>query len=218
MKRKIAVILSGCGYLDGAEITESVSTLIAIAQSGAEYTCFAPDIDVSEVDHVTQKETGAKRNVLKEAARISRSQIQALSELDVDAFDGLALPGGFGAAKNLSNFATKGSKGEVLTDIKNILRKFHQQSKPIAAFCIAPSALALVLGKEGVGLTIGNDKATASEIEKTGAHHIECRVDDFVTDRENKIITSPAYMYDEASPFQVFTGIQKAVKEFIEMA
>jgi enhancing lycopene biosynthesis protein 2 len=217
MKRRIAVIFSGCGYLDGAEITESVSSLIALDQAGVDYTCFAIDKDIPEVDHLTKKETGATRNALKEAARIARSEIQPLSELDEKDFDGVLLPGGFGAAKHLSSFAMEGSRGKVNPNIQSILSAFHSASKPIAAFCIAPATVALALGKHNVQVTIGEDAGAAAEIEKTGAQHVTCDVDDFVTDRENKIVTSPAYMY-ETSPAKVFSGIQKAVREFVEMS
>ena len=217
MQRKIAVILSGCGYLDGSEITEAVSSLIALDQCGVKYKCFAVEKEVATVDHVTKTETAEKRCTLAEAARITRSEISTLSELQEKDFDGVLLPGGYGAAKTLSTFAIEGAKGKVHPEMKRILESFHSASKPIAAFCIAPATVALTLGKHNIEITIGNDKETASEIEKTGAQHVECAVDDFVTDRENKIITSPAYMYD-ATPSKVFAGIQKAVREFVEMA
>ncbi|MCB0347705.1 MAG: isoprenoid biosynthesis glyoxalase ElbB [Bdellovibrionales bacterium] len=217
MQRKIAVVLSGCGYLDGSEITEAVSSLIALDQCEAIYTCFSIDKSVVEVDHITAKDTANHRQCLTEAARIARGQVLPLSKLVEDNFDGVLFPGGFGAAKNLSNFAMKGGVGEADSEVKRVLTNFHQASKPIAAFCIAPATVALVLGKYEIEITIGNDKETIAEIEKTGAHHVECAVDDFVTDRENKIITSPAYMYD-TTPAKVFSGIQKAVREFVEMA
>lgn len=217
MQRKIAVILSGCGYLDGTEITEAVSSLIALDQCGVDYTCFAINKEIKETNHVQKNETAQIRNTMIEAARISRSQIKPLQELNEKDFDGVLLPGGFGAAKHLSTFAIEGVKGSVDPEVKRILDSFHAASKPIAAFCIAPATVALALGKHGIEVTIGNDKGTASEIEKTGAHHVECAVDDFVTDRENKIVTSPAYMY-ETTPAKVFLGIQKAVREFVEMA
>jgi enhancing lycopene biosynthesis protein 2 len=109
--KKVAVILSGCGFLDGAEITEAISTLIAIGQNGAEYKVFAPNKDVPETNHLTQKPTGEKRNVLQESARIARGDIQSLEKLKAQDFDALAFPGGYGAALHLCNFAEKGSGG-----------------------------------------------------------------------------------------------------------
>lgn len=216
--KKIALVLSGCGYLDGAEITEAVSFLIALGQHHADVTCFAPDVAVETMDHLGGKPAaGNARNSLHEAARIARGRIKDLKELKSKDFDGVAFPGGFGAAKVLSNWARVGSNAEVLPDVARVLREFHGEGKPIAAACIAPTLVAKVLGKEGVTLTIGDDKETAAEIEKTGAHHENCPVDDYVTDRENKVITTPAYMY-EAKPEQVFKGISGLVKEFVEMA
>lgn len=212
MSKKIAVVLSGCGYLDGAEITEAVATLIALGQNHLEYQCFAPNIDVPEVDHLTGKETGKKINVLKEAARIARGKILPLEELSEANFKALVLPGGYGAAKNLSNFATKGSTGEVNKVLLEKIEAFHAAKKPIAAFCIAPATVALALGKKGVTVTIGNDKATAEEVKKTGAKHQDCEVDDFVIDDKNKVITSPAYMYD-TTPVKAYTGILKAIQQ-----
>lgn len=198
--KKIAVVLSGCGYKEGAEITESVSTLIALSQQGAEYQVFAPSA------------------VLNEAAKIARDKILPLSELNANQFDGLVFPGGYGAAKILSDWATKGSKATVLEDVKKSILQFYDSGKPIAAICIAPTLLAKTLGSKGITLTIGNDPSTSAEIEKTGAIHENCAVTDFISDREHKVISTPAYMYDEAKPAEVFAGISKAIKELVEMS
>lgn len=217
-KKKVAVVLSGCGNKDGAEITESISLILALSERNAEVTFFAPDTEIQPLNFLTNQPLHEKRNVMVEAARITRSQIQDLGSLVAQDFDALALPGGYGAAKVLSTWATQGSKCEVLPDLKKVILDFHKQSKPIGAICIAPTLVAKVLGSQGVHLTIGNDKETAQEIEKTGAKHVECPVDDFVTDRNMKVITTPAYMYGQATPFQVYTGIRALVQELIEMA
>jgi enhancing lycopene biosynthesis protein 2 len=214
--KKFAVLLSGCGFKDGAEITESISTLIALSEANAEYRVFAPSGEFESVNHATNQ-PGEKRQMLAEAARIARGEIFDLKTLKASDFDGLILPGGYGAAKNLCLFATHGAKAVVLPEVKNVIETFHAADKPIGAFCIAPAVVALVLGNKGVTLTIGNDKETAKEIEKTGAQHAECDVEDFITDRENKVVTTPAYMYN-AKPHQVFTGIRRAVREIVEMA
>lgn len=215
--KKIAVVLSGCGYLDGAEITESISLLIALDQNGAHVSCFAPDMKFAAVDHHTGEPAGEERNAFNEAARIARGKVLELKTLRAEAFDAVAFPGGFGAAKNLSNWATKGAAAEVHPDVANVIREFHEAGKPIAAICIAPTLIAKVLGKKGPTVTIGNDPETAAEIEKTGTHHENCPVTDYVTDRELKVITTPAYMYD-AAPADVFRGISGLVKELVEMA
>jgi enhancing lycopene biosynthesis protein 2 len=216
--KKVAVILSGCGFLDGAEITEAVSTLIAIGQNGADYQVFAPNKDVEETNHLTQKPTGQKRNVLQEAARIARGNIQPLEQLKAQDFDALAFPGGFGAALHLCDFAEKGSGGQMDPQVARVVKEFSDSHKPIAAICIAPAIMALALGKKGVNLTIGEDAGTALELEKTGAKHQNCAVEHFVVDHSNKVITTPAYMYGSARPHQIFAGVSGAIAELVKMA
>ncbi|MCB0342864.1 MAG: isoprenoid biosynthesis glyoxalase ElbB [Pseudobdellovibrionaceae bacterium] len=214
--KKIAVVLSGCGFKDGSELTEAVSTLIALSESHANYKAFSPSVDFEAVDHLSGEPLG-RRNTLSESARISRGQIADLTQLNVDDYDALVFPGGYGAAKNLCDWASKGAKCQVHPQVEKAILDFHQQNKPIGAICIAPALVARVLGSHGVTVTIGNDVETSREIEKTGAVHVNCPVDDYVTDRETKVITTPAYMYD-AKPHEVFTGIQKLVRELVEMA
>lgn len=219
--KNIAVILAGCGHKDGTEITEAVSALIALSEAGATYKVFAPDMDVPVTDHtkVTYEKTDESRNLLKESARISRGDIHSLKELNAAKFDGLVFPGGFGAALHLCSWAKTGAKCEVHPEVERIVREFYSEQKPIAAICIAPALLARVLGKEKITVTIGkNDAVTTAEIAKTGALHEDCDVTDYVTDRDHKIVTTPAYMFGDAKPFEVFTGIRKAIREFVEMA
>jgi enhancing lycopene biosynthesis protein 2 len=216
--KRIAVILSGCGNKDGSEITEAISLIVQLSQLGAELTFFAPDLIFTPVNFITDQKHSEKRNVMEESARITRGKISDVKKLKADDFDALAFPGGFGAALHLCNWAEKGSKCEVLPAVAAAIRDFHKQSKPIAAICIAPTLLARILGDEGVELTIGNDPETAAEIQKTGAHHVDCPVDDYVTDRKCKVITTPAYMYGDAKPHLVFKGISGLAKELMEMA
>ncbi|MBX7230539.1 MAG: isoprenoid biosynthesis glyoxalase ElbB [Bdellovibrionales bacterium] len=215
--KKIAVVLSGCGNKDGSEITEAVSALITLSELGVQYSFFAPDIQRESINFLTNQEA-EKRNVLQESARIARGKIHDVVQLKSSDFDGLLFPGGYGVAKNLCDFASKGAQGSVLPSIEKIVLEFYQQKKPMAAICIAPALLALVLGQNKITVTIGKDAGVAEEIRKTGAFHENCSVKDYVSDREHKIITTPAYMYDHASPFEVYTGIRGAVKEFVEMA
>ncbi len=217
-QRKIAVILSGCGNKDGTEITEAVSLMIALSQHNAIVDFFAPDTEFTPKNFLSNSPLNEKRNMLIESARISRSQIQDIKNLNPDRYDGLAFPGGSGAAIHLCNWAEKGSKASLLPMVEKTILSFHDQSKPIAAICIAPVLLAKALGEKGVTITIGDDDETISEIKKTGAQHESCPVTDYITDRENKVITTPAYMYGAAKPHEVFQGISGLVKEFIEMA
>lgn len=212
------MILSGCGHKDGSEITEAVSTLISISSMGARYEVFAPNMKFHVRDPITAQPTNESRNLMLEAARISRGKIRDLSELKAREFDALALPGGFGVALHLCNFAEKGASCTVHPEVERALIEFFDSERPIAAICIAPALVARVLGSKGITVTIGKDAETAAEIEKTGAIHEPCAVDDFVTDREHRIVTTPAYMYGNAEPSLVFTGIKKAISELVEMA
>ena len=105
--KKIGVVLSGCGVYDGAEIHESVITLLAIDRAGAEAVCMAPNVEqMHVVNHLTGEEAaGEKRNVLIESARIARGEIKDISTVKADDIEALVFPGGFGAAKILSSFA-----------------------------------------------------------------------------------------------------------------
>ncbi|HWU43444.1 MAG TPA: isoprenoid biosynthesis glyoxalase ElbB [Bdellovibrio sp.] len=216
--KKIAVVLSGCGFKDGSEITEAVSLLIALHQAGAQVACFAPEIEFSVTNHLNGQGSSEKRSVLAESARIARGHIKSLSTLEAKDFDAVAFPGGFGAAKNLCNWAEKGAKCDVNPEVKRVILDFHKASKPIGAICIAPVIVARVLGDKKVTVTIGDDTETAAEILKTGAQHEECPVDDYITDRETKVVTTPAYMYDNAKPNEVFAGIFGLAHELVEWA
>lgn len=173
---------------------------------------------MDETNHLTQKPTGQRRNVLQEAARIARGDIQPLEDLKASDFDALAFPGGYGAALHLCNFAQQGSGGQIDPEVARVVKEFAASRKPIAAICIAPAIMALALGSKGVNVTIGEDAGTASEIEKTGAKHQNCAVEKFVVDSVNKVITTPAYMYGTAKPHQIFEGVSGAIRELIRMA
>lgn len=216
--KKIAVVLSGCGFKDGAEITEAVSALIALSEAGVETLCFAPDLEFSPTPHFGEAKTPSEtRNTLVESARIARGNVQDLRELNEKDFDAIVFPGGFGAALHLSNWAQAGVKSKLHPEVSRVIKDFHRASKPIGAICIAPTLVAKVLGPKGVNVTIGDDEATALEIEKTGAQHVKCAVTDYVSDRDHKVLTTPAYMY-EAKPHEVFTGVRKMIRELVEMA
>ncbi|MCL2760235.1 MAG: isoprenoid biosynthesis glyoxalase ElbB [Desulfuromonadales bacterium] len=217
MKRRIGVILSGCGVYDGSEIHEAVITLLAIEKNGAEYVCISTDNSLDEVDHLTVTPTGQKRNVLRESARIARGAIKDIKTVKADEFDALILPGGFGAAKNLCDFASKGASATVHPEVERLIKEFVNAGKPIGVFCIAPVVTALVLGKEhNPKLTIGNDPETAAAINATGSVHIECSAENFVLDGKNKIVSTPAYML-ATNISQVSAGISRAVDAIITL-
>lgn len=217
----IAVILSGCGRGDGSEIHEAVCCLIHLDRHGAKYRCFAPDKPQTDViNHATGKPANEKRNVMVEAARISRGEISPLSTLDVDAFDALVLPGGFGAAKNLCTFAADGAECKVDADVQRAFMGFHKAGKPIGLCCIAPVIAARLLGRAmrgpGCTVTIGSDPQTAGAISKMGSTNSPRPVTEAVVDSANRIVTTPAYMC-EAGPHEVFTGIGRMIDETVRM-
>lgn len=214
---RVGVILSGCGYLDGAEIQESVLTLLALDRAGAEVFCFAPDVAQHKVvNHLTGEEQAESRNVLVESARIARGKIRDVAEANADDIDALILPGGFGAALNLCDFAVAGPECTVDPGVERLIRAVHAAAKPIGAICIAPALIARVLGGDGVEVTIGNDAGTAAALESMGAHHCDCPVDAFVVDRKHKVVTTPAYMLGPGTK-DVAAGIERCVAETLAL-
>ena len=215
--KRIGVVLSGCGVYDGSEIHEAVLALLAIDRQGCEAVCMAPNIDVPVVNHLTKQETGEKRNVLAESARIARGNIRDIKGVTAADLDAIVFPGGFGAAKNLCDFAAKGAAASVNPEVARLLKEMATAKKPIGAVCIAPTVVAAVLGREySPTLTIGNDPGTAAEIGKTGAAHQECPVTEFVVDRKNKLVTSPAYMLANRIS-EAAEGIEKCVREVVKL-
>jgi len=211
--KKFAVVLSGCGVYDGAEIHEATLTLLAIAQQGATYDNFAPDMEQYHViDHLTGKEMPEKRNVLVESARIARGKIKALDRFWAVDYDAIIFPGGFGAAKNLSTVAFDGPDAKVNVDVENVVKAMHQAGKPIGALCIAPAVIARILGN--VEVTIGSDPGTAAAIEKMGGTHRQAGHGEVVADQKNKIFTTPCYMLD-ATIVQIYEGAYNVVKEML---
>ena len=215
--KKVAIILSGCGVFDGAEIHESVLTLLYLEQAGAQYQCFAPNIEqLHVINHLTGEEQAQTRNVLEEAARIARGEILDLTQLQVDDYDALVLPGGFGAAKNLCDFALKGAQSVLNEDVERVCREFAQQQKPAAYLCIAPAMIAHIY-PQGTKATIGNDSDTAAAMTQLGAQHVDCAVDDIVVDEQTKVISTPAYML-AGSVKEAASGIEKAINKLISLA
>jgi len=214
--KKIAVILSGCGVFDGSEVNEAVLSLLYLDQAGADVTCFAPDIPLAHVvNHLTgEVSENESRNVLVESARISRGSISNILELNADEFDGLVIPGGFGAAKNLCNFAFEGANLSVNDQVERVIKAFHSQKKPIGILCIAPVIGAKVLG---ACVTIGDSADVAAAIESVGGSHVNKAVTDIQIDEANNMVSAPAYMYD-AKISEVAVGIERMVKEVLKRA
>ncbi len=212
--KQCAVLLSGCGVFDGSEIYETVCTLLALEKAGVAYQCVAPDITQHHViNHLTGQPMDEKRNVLVEAARLARGNIKSLSEVRPSDFDALIIPGGFGAAKNLSDFAFKGEHMAVNPEVLAFCQSFAKARKPVGFICIAPTLVSHVYGP-GVRVTIGNDKGTAAALEAMGSIHESCHVTDCVADEAHKVVTVPAYMLAK-SITEAKAGIDKLVSTVV---
>ena len=217
MNKKVAIILSGCGVFDGAEINETVLTALSLDQLGAQVEYFAPDINQHHVlNHLTGEEMPEQRNVLVESARITRGKSRDIRELKAVDFDAVILPGGFGVAKNLSDFAFKGADCRVQEDILQAILQFKEVKKPVGLICISPALSAKIFG-EGVRCTIGDDADTAAAITQMGGVHQDCAVDGIVVDEKNRLVTTPAYMLAQ-SISEAAKGIHKLVEQVLAMA
>ncbi len=212
--KKFAVVLSGSGVFDGAEIHEATLTMYAIKKQGADYKIFAPDIPQHHViNHISGEEMDETRNVLIESARIARGDIQALSEFNAADFDALIFPGGFGAAKNLSSFAFDGPDCKINKDVEKAVKSMHQAGKPIGALCISPVLMAKIMGD--VKLTIGQDKGTAEAVTKMGATHENTDHGQVVIDEKHRLFTTPCYMLD-ANIVQIADGADNVVRAILK--
>jgi enhancing lycopene biosynthesis protein 2 len=220
MPKKIAVILSGCGVKDGAEIHEAACALLAIKKAGADYVCYAPNKPQHDVvDHLKSAPTGERRNVLVESARIARGDIRDLASFRAADCDALVIPGGFGSAKNLSDYAFKGAAATPDPGFAAAVKAMHAAGKPVGAICITPAAVASVFKGTGVAptLTIGTDPGTAADIEAMGSRHVKCPPTDCVVDEANKIVSTPAYM-SAAHIGEVYEGVSRLVQEVLRLA
>eukprot|EP00929_Paragymnodinium_shiwhaense_P023986 TRINITY_DN14891_c0_g1_i1.p3 TRINITY_DN14891_c0_g1~~TRINITY_DN14891_c0_g1_i1.p3 ORF type:complete len:263 (-),score=76.73 TRINITY_DN14891_c0_g1_i1:1960-2748(-) len=227
--KKVAVVLSGCGVADGSEVQESVFVLSRLSRAGATTSCFAPDKpQMHVVDHTkfAPEESTAERNVLKESARIARGSVQALSELRASDFDAVIFPGGFGAAKNLSDFATKGAELEVEPDVERVIKEFHTAKKAMGFCCIAPVLAAKVLGKSAaVELTVGSDKegeswpyaGAAGAIDALGAKHVVKELSESHVDSGNKVVTSAAWMCGTAQVHEIEDSVAAMVEDTLKL-
>ena len=216
---KIGVLLSGCGVNDGSEIHETVITMLALDRADVETHLMAPNIDQMHViNHYTGQEMDEFRNVLVESARIARGDIKDMAEVTGGDLDALIIPGGFGVAKNLSDYAMSGAECSINPDVYRLVSEMVLLKKPIGAICIAPAMMAKILAEQNrsATMTIGKDKSTAKDIQAMGSTHKECPVEEMVIDEENNIVTTPAYM-DAKNISEAAEGIDKLVKQIILM-
>ena len=216
---RVGVVLSGCGVNDGAEIHESVITMLALDRAGTDIVLMAPNIDqLHVINHYTGSEMDESRNVLMESARIARGKIRDMAEVHASDVDALIFPGGFGVVKNLCDYAMAGTDCSVNPDVKRLATDVHKAGKPIGVICIAPAMFAKIMQGAGhtVELTIGTDEQTSSDINSMGSNHVSCPVEDIVIDKKNKIVSTPAYMLAQRIS-EAAEGIEKLVKEVLAM-
>jgi len=213
--KKIAVVLSGSGVFDGSEIHEATLSLLAIAKNGCSYEIFAPDMEQHHViNHLTGEVMAEKRNVLVESARIARGKIKALKEFKAGDFDGLLFPGGFGAAKNLSDWAFNGPDAKVHEEVKAAILSMIKANKPLGALCISPVLFIKVLGD--VKVTLGSDKNDEEAVLAAGAQHVKTSHGETVVDKTYKLVTSPCYML-AATILHIEEGANNVVKEMLKL-
>ena len=213
--KKFAIVLSGCGVYDGAEIHESVTAMLAVCRKGHIYQVFAPDIPQHHVvNHLTGEEMPEMRNVLVESARIARGQIKDLSTFDASQYDILLFAGGFGVAKNMSDFSFKGENYTVNAQALQAIKSMHRAGKPIGAMCVSPVLLADAI--ENVELTLGERCGASEAAEKHGAKHQVTTHSEVTVDRKNKVATTPCYMLD-ATIAQVADGAENIVDALLKL-
>lgn len=217
--KRAGVVLAGCGVYDGAEIHEAVLTLLALDRAGAKIVCLAPGKPQRHVvDHLSgQEAVGETRNMLAEGARIARGDIRKIEEISAQDLDLLIFPGGYGAAKNLSDFAFKGQDCAVEQETERLIKEMYAAGKPMGFICIAPVIAAKVLGGHLPLLTIGSDRQTAAAIEAMGGKHLDCKVDDVVVDEKNRLVSTPAYMLASGIA-EVAAGVEKLVGEALVLS
>lgn len=216
--KHIAIVLSGCGHLDGSEIHEATLTLLALSKAGATYQGVAPNRNQLHVVDHTKGEVDASaepRNILKEASRIVRGSIIDINNANIEDYDAVIFPGGFGAAKNLFDFAVKGDASfTVQDDVVQFVKKAKAANLPIGFICVAPVMMPKLF--ENPELTIGDNDDIASVIESLGATHHKKPVDEICIDKKNKVVSTPAYMLGE-NIYDVSKGIDKLVKQVLDM-
>jgi enhancing lycopene biosynthesis protein 2 len=218
--KKVAVVLSGCGVFDGAEIHESVLTLLALDRRDADITLLAPDIpQMHVVNHRTGQPAEEKRNVLIEAARVARGEIRDLAEANIAEFDAVVFPGGFGVAKNLCDFAVNGPECSVNPQVERFILAAVDARKALGFICIAPALMARVAKGRNLHprLTIGTDADTAAAIEKMGGAHLPAQVREVVVDEDLRIVSTPAYMLGRRIS-EVADGIDRLVEKLLQLA
>lgn len=223
MMNRVALFLSGSGYLDGSEITEATSLVIALSKHNIAVDFFAPNRNQADVvNHLDHQPDNETRNILTESARIARGQIKPLSEFNAELYDAVILPGGFGAVKNFTSFLEDGINGSLHSDIKKALLDAINHQKWIVGICAAPLVIAIAMrdaNHQNASLTFGHSANAADFIPALnawGIKHIETNIDESYTDNAHKVITSGAYMFHDAKPYDIYLCADFVIKKLLE--
>lgn len=223
MTNRIALFLSGSGYLDGSEITEATSLIIALSKYGIAVDFFAPNRNQSDVvNHNTNQESSESRNILIESARITRGNVLPLDEFNAELYNAVVLPGGFGAVKNFTTFLQDGHNAQLHSDIKKALENAIFHKLWIVGICAAPLVIALALRDlniENSTISFGDQNNSVDFINALNhwkIKHAETKIDEHHIDYHNKLITSGAYMFHDASPYDIYICSDIIIKELSE--
>lgn len=217
-KQNFALILAGCGHLDGAEITEASALNIALSKAGFNVEFYAPNrLQFDTINHLTGETITPNRNIMEEASRIARGNIKPIEALDLNNFSGIALAGGFGVIKNFTTFLEKGEHATLIEDIGNVLKEAISRKTPIIAICAAPMALAIAIKELGImdtTLTFGkaeNAESFLPALQAWEIDHIETEIDEAYCDEAHNFITSGAFMDGTASPYEIYLSAKACV-------
>ncbi|PIR20869.1 MAG: isoprenoid biosynthesis protein ElbB [Deltaproteobacteria bacterium CG11_big_fil_rev_8_21_14_0_20_47_16] len=218
MSKKVAVLLGGCGHLDGSEIRESILSLLALDRANAEVMCMAPnDAQKRVVHHGKGEVVPGARNMIEEASRIARGKIVPLDPKTIAEYDALVIPGGTGLAFSFFDYATSGRDCSIRSDVQEAILNMVKAKKPIAAICISPMIVARALKDSGISVTLGSTPNVKEDMMAWGSKFQECQVDDCVVDVAHKIVTTPAYMYGDAHIRDAATGIEKCINSLMKL-
>lgn len=211
MTNRVALFLSGSGHLDGSEITEATSLVIALSKHNIAVDFFAPDrSQLNTVNHLSGQTADETRNILTESARIARGQIKPVNEFNAELYDAVILPGGFGAVKNFTTFLEDGINGSLHSDIKTALLDAVAHQKWIVGICAAPLVIAIAMRdaeQTNAALTFGQSSGATDFIpalDAWGIKHIDTKINEYHLDKEHRIITSGAYMFHDAKPYDIY--------------
>ena len=211
--KKTAIILSGCGQVDGSETHETILTILALEQHNLDWEGLAPSGLQTEVyDHYTNtKENISPSSMITEAARLVRGNITIINAVNASDYAAVIIPGGAGVIKNLSNYSTAGINFTIHPELLAFMATIVRLQIPAGFICIAPILIPKLYGNKPK-LTIGSNVELAAKIVQIGGEHCDCLANDIVIDHAQKIVSTPANMVAK-NIVEVYHGIYKLVTQ-----